>query len=133
MCIRDRLNADKTVGKSPLSVQFKASNSFDRNELGLNFTWTFGTLGSSNQSDTTFTFYEAGEYMVYLKVENTDGFITEDSVAVKVLPNGTPYGGTPISVPGTIQAENYDNGGEGIAYHDMDANNQFYRTGEGVD
>lgn len=127
------LNADKTVGKSPLSVQFKASNSFDRNELGLDFTWTFGTLGSSNQSDTTFTFYEAGEYMVYLKVENTDGFITEDSVAVKVLPNGTPYGGTPISVPGTIQAENYDNGGEGIAYHDMDANNQFYRTGEGVD
>src|ERR1700739_1829909 len=46
----------------------------------------------------------------------------------------TPYGGTPANLPGTIQAENYDNGGEGIAYHDADAANQggAYRT-DGVD
>ncbi|MDM7926038.1 MAG: carbohydrate-binding protein, partial [bacterium] len=46
-----------------------------------------------------------------------------------------PYGGTPRPVPGTVQAENYDAGGEGVAYHDADAANQGgrHRTGEGVD
>jgi hypothetical protein len=39
-------------------------------------------------------------------------------------PDGpTPFSGTPIALPGTIQAENYDKGGEGIAYHDTTAGN----------
>jgi hypothetical protein len=29
----------------------------------------------------------------------------------------TPYGGTPHPIPGVIQAEDFDNGGEGVAYH----------------
>jgi hypothetical protein len=33
------------------------------------------------------------------------------------------YGRTPWAIPGTIQNENYDNGGEGIGYHDSDAAN----------
>ena len=47
----------------------------------------------------------------------------------------TPYGGTPWPIPGTIQAENYDNGGQGVAYNDSDPINQGgqYRTTEGVD
>jgi hypothetical protein len=28
-----------------------------------------------------------------------------------------PYGGTPAAVPGTVQAANYDTGGQGVAYH----------------
>jgi hypothetical protein len=35
----------------------------------------------------------------------------------------TPYTGTPAAIPGTIQAENYDNGGEGVAYHDTTSGN----------
>jgi beta-glucanase (GH16 family) len=27
-----------------------------------------------------------------------------------------PYGGTPAAIPGTVQAENYDTGGQGVAY-----------------
>jgi hypothetical protein len=38
-------------------------------------------------------------------------------------PGSTPYSGTPIAVPGPIQAEHYDKGGEGIAYHDTTAGN----------
>ena len=47
----------------------------------------------------------------------------------------TPYSGTALKVPGTIQAENFDNGGEGIAYHDTEAANQGnqYRPADGVD
>ena len=39
----------------------------------------------------------------------------------------TAYGGTTAAIfaatPTTIQAENYDNGGQGVAYHDVEANN----------
>ncbi len=47
----------------------------------------------------------------------------------------TPYTGTPISIPGTFEAENYDKGGEGVAYHDTASANDgaVYRTSEGVD
>lgn len=48
----------------------------------------------------------------------------------------SPYGnnGDNWSLPGQIEAENYDNGGEGIAYHDADTLNQGgqYRS-DGVD
>src|SRR5207237_8050362 len=52
-------------------------------------------------------------------------------------PSQTPFGGTPISVgasAATIQAEDFDNGGEGIAFHDVDAGNTggAYRS-TGVD
>jgi hypothetical protein len=37
---------------------------------------------------------------------------------------GTPFGGTRASLPGTVQAENFDDGGESVAYHDSDNVNQ---------
>jgi N-acetyl-anhydromuramyl-L-alanine amidase AmpD len=60
-------------------------------------------------------------------------------IADATTPAQTPFGGTPIGVgssPVTIQAENYDKGGEGVAYHDLDAANLgggVFRTTEGVD
>ena len=38
-------------------------------------------------------------------------------------PTPTPYSGTAVALPGTWQAEDFDNGGEGLAYHDADAAN----------
>jgi hypothetical protein len=35
----------------------------------------------------------------------------------------SPYGGTPVALPGTIQAENFDEGGQGVAYSDTTAGN----------
>jgi hypothetical protein len=42
----------------------------------------------------------------------------------------TPYSGSPIALPGKIEAENYDRGGEGVAYHDTTAGNNtgLYRS-----
>lgn len=34
-----------------------------------------------------------------------------------------PYGGVAAAIPGTVQAEDYDLGGEGVAYHDTDVGN----------
>ncbi len=43
--------------------------------------------------------------------------------------------GVAWAIPGTIQAENFDLGGETVAYHDVETTNQGgqYRTGDGVD
>jgi hypothetical protein len=47
----------------------------------------------------------------------------------------SPYKGVPFAVPGLIQAEDFDNGGEGVAYHDLVPGNAsgLYRTNAGVD
>src|SRR5207237_9055564 len=53
--------------------------------------------------------------------------------ACKVGP--MPYSGVPIAIPGILEAENFDFGGEGIAYHDNTPGNQGgqYRLSEDVD
>ena len=45
-----------------------------------------------------------------------------------------PYGGTPAAIPGTVQAENYDTGGQGVAYNVTSTNgtDNGYRS-DGID
>src|SRR5439155_8867029 len=38
-------------------------------------------------------------------------------------PSSTPFGGTPMAIPGLIEAENVDEGGAGIAYNDLSPGN----------
>ncbi len=51
------------------------------------------------------------------------------------LSASTPFSGSPTNVSGIIEAENYDLGGEGVAYHDTTPTNlgNAYRTTEAVD
>ena len=50
-------------------------------------------------------------------------------------PVSTPFNGTPAPLPGIVQAENFDNGGQGVAYFDSTAGNSGggYRTTDNVD
>jgi len=52
-----------------------------------------------------------------------------------VPPPQTPYLEAPQTIPGTVQAEYFDSGGEGVGYHDSDSANLGgqLRPGEGVD
>jgi hypothetical protein len=45
------------------------------------------------------------------------------------------FGGVPAAIPGTVEAEDYDIGGEGLTYHDSDGVNTpgGYRPSDGVD
>lgn len=43
---------------------------------------------------------------------------------VRRLLASTPFSGTPMAIPGSIEAEHYDLGGEGVAYHDTTSGNQ---------
>jgi hypothetical protein len=48
----------------------------------------------------------------------------------------TPYGGTAVALPGTVQAENFDEGGAGVAYSDTSATNeggQYRSTGVDIE
>ena len=54
--------------------------------------------------------------------------------------DGRPFGGVPIALPGMVEAENFNDGGEGVAYHDTtpanEGNARYRRTEsgeEGVD
>ncbi len=81
--------------------------------------------------ETTYTYrliaYNAG---------GSSGFSNESDAVTRLCPNGqSPYGGQPWPVPGSIEAEDFDEGGEGVAYHDArpgNVNGQ-YRPSEGVD
>ncbi|WP_157856315.1 discoidin domain-containing protein [Actinacidiphila yeochonensis] len=68
-------------------------------------------------------------------VNNSSGFTATLSGNTwgAAAPEG-PYGGTAAAVPGTVQAENYDTGGQGVAYSVTSVNGQAngYRA-DGVD
>ena len=81
---------------------------------------------------------ERGTYTITAIATNAEG--KENVSAKKTLKvNGqrTPYSGVAIALPGTIQAENFDRGGEGMTFHDTDDNREgdaaSYRTDGGID
>ncbi|MCR4915735.1 MAG: endo-1,4-beta-xylanase [Prevotella sp.] len=81
---------------------------------------------------------EKGTYTITAIATNAEG--KENVSAKKTLKvNGkrTPYSGSPIALPGTVQAENFDRGGEGMTFHDTDDNREgdaaSYRTDGGID
>ena len=79
---------------------------------------------------TCFKWYE--EYSKMLPV--CDGSSSTTQPVVEKKPRG-PYNGTAATIPGKIEAEDFDEGGEGDAYHDEEEENQGggARLDEGVD
>ncbi len=81
---------------------------------------------------------QAGNYKITCTAYSSTGLTAaSDTVNISVGSNAStsPYGGTPAKIPGTIEAENYDLGGQGNAYNDSDSKNNggIYRPAEGVD
>jgi len=82
--------------------------------------------------DTTppFTFawnnVPAGDYALSAVATDDDGAsAAAEAVLVHVVepPPSLPFGGNAAPIPGLIEAENFNQGGEGIAYHDVTAGN----------
>lgn len=66
----------------------------------------------------------------------SDGKSYERQGSFTAYPPRSTYASQPLSLPGTLQAELYDKGGDGVTYHDNDSQNQGdagFRTSEGVD
>jgi hypothetical protein len=78
----------------------------------------------------------AGQHTLILDQDN-GGFNIHDitfGAATSTGPGEAPYGGTAAAVPGTVQAANYDTGGQGVAYNVTSVNGtaNSYRS-DGVD
>ena len=77
-----------------------------------------------------------GSYPLKAIVYTHDGKTYQREGSFTAYNPRSTYGSQPIAIPGTLQAENYDKGGDGVTYHDNDSQNQgdaSFRTSEGVD
>ena len=79
----------------------------------------------------------AGGYTLTARATDNSGATGNSSaVNITVGPQGqSPYLGAPVPLPGQVFAANFDLGGEGSAYRDLDSTNNggAYRPTEGVD
>lgn len=67
----------------------------------------------------------AGNYLMLAKATDNIGSTTTSAArTIRIINGEASYTGFPQQVPGTIQVEDFDGGGEGVAYHDSDAANQ---------
>jgi hypothetical protein len=74
-----------------------------------------GSINVSPSATTTYTLIAEGEGGTAVSTAT----LTVSSSAGA----GTPYGGTPAAVPGTIEAERFNEGGANVAYRDTSAGN----------
>src|SRR5207245_7423153 len=74
------------------------------------------TIGWTNVS--------AGNYLLTARATDNIGNTTTSAArTIRVINGEASFTGFPQAVPGTIQAEDFDGGGEGVAYHDTDTSN----------
>ncbi|UKK53821.1 endo-1,4-beta-xylanase [Prevotella sp. E2-28] len=97
-------------------------------------------IGTVTKSPDTLQYVPTakGSYSIVAIATNSEGKSkTSSKKTLKVNGKRIPYKSTPIVLPGIIQAENFDKGGEGFTFHDKDSQNEgdaSYRTdNEGLD
>jgi len=98
-------------------------------------------IGTDNTSlyNISWTPTIAGTYSITANVTDNSGNVTtSNAVSISVRDTQSPYGGTPASIPGTIQFENFDLGGQDSAYYDSSPGSDVtpvvnFRTTEDVD
>jgi PKD repeat protein len=130
--ITSSLTASGTVG-SAFTYTIAATNSptsFNATGLpsGLSVNTSTGVISGTPTA--------AGTSNVTISATNAGGTGSATLALTVNAAGSTPYNGAPFNIPGTIVVSQYDNGGEGVAYHDTDAVNHAsstYRPGEGVD
>ncbi len=122
-----------TSGTAPLVVQFTDTST----GAITGYAWDFNNDGTpdSTARNSTWTYASAGTYTVNLTVigpggsddEVKTGYITVTEPTTTATPTPTPTQAgpfKPLSIPGRIEAEDYDLGGEGVAYHDTTPGNE---------
>lgn len=102
------------------------------NAVYSNLTWTSSNSSIATVDNSGFvTIINTGEVAIEASIDG--GEIT--SVCNIVVPTNEPYGGTARPIPGLIEGEHYDVGGQGIAYNDNETKQGFlsYRPEDNVD
>jgi GH35 family endo-1,4-beta-xylanase len=126
-------NADFTA-PATITISANASDS-DGTITNVQFYNGNTLLGSDATAPYSFTWsgVVAGTYTITARATDNGG-ATTTSAAITITVSGsvpqTPYGGTPALIPGIIEAENYDLGGQGVAFNETTPGNSgnAYRT-----
>lgn len=114
--------ADITSGETPLTVQFEASASSDKESSSLTYSWVFNDGTSSSSASPSKTFTTAGNYTATLTVTDADNAsttaevinITATSPAVNLAPvavitNDVSTGKVPLEVNFDASSSTDDN------------------------
>ena len=131
----------QTTFTAPATVPFDvAAADADGTISNINFYIDAATATFHEEWTAPYTFEQifdkAGTYTIKAVVYDNDGNTAQDVITIKVNVAQGPYGGTAAAVPGKIEFENYDLGGNGFAYKDDAATNSggaTFRTDEDVD
>jgi len=130
--------ATPTLGDAPLSVQFDATSAAPGDGATItSYAWDFEDDGVVDATGATVShiYQDSGTHSARLTVTDSLGQ-TDSQTRIIHASAQAPYGnnGLPHPIPGRIEGENYDLGGQGVAYSDLDPENQGgkYRE-EGVD
>jgi GH18 family chitinase len=134
--------ANNATYTAPASISITANASdADGSVTKVEFYNGGALIGTDNTSPYAFnwTNVSAGTYSITAKATDNLGLTTTTpAISVKVNPVAvpqSPYKGSPIAIPGTVEAEDYDLGGQGVAFNEVTATNEggAYRTTEPVD
>lgn len=122
-------NGNTFTTDETISLMATASDP-DGNIVGVSFYEGDNLLTTVNTAPYTYELsgLQPGTYMLNAEAFDTDGLSTVSaSVSITVLGVQEPYNGTPHLIPGRIEIEEYDMGGESVAYHE--ANNDGNQGG----
>jgi len=113
-------DADGSVSKVEFFV--------DDNLIGADTTSPFGFIWSNAP---------AGIYVLTARATDNVGLTRLSApVGISVVAGQAPFYGVPQTIPGIVQTEDFDGGGEGVAYHDSDTpnnGNQYRATNVDVE
>lgn len=130
------LNASESMVSAPATISLDVKTS----ENGIkkaDFYLDGDLIGSSDATPYTLAFEitAPGTYDFQAVLTNNEGKAIESNIA-RVVASG-PYEGVAQNIPGKLEVERYDVGGEGSTYHDEDgvyeSTECTFRNDEGVD
>lgn len=117
---------DQFTINSEGTISFSATASDpDGNIIGVSFYEGDNLLTTVNTAPYVYEWsgMDPGVYTLSAEAFDTDGLSTKsDAVVVNVLGIRKPYTGSLLPIPGKIEAEAYDLGGEGVGFHEANTN-----------
>jgi len=131
-----------TTFNAPATVNFTATASSTAGNITKVAFYNGNTkLGEKTSSPFTYSWTNvaAGSYTITAEAtDNRGNTARSEAVTVRVFAPQTPYGGTAHAIPGKIEFEHFDEGGNGNAYYDTSPGSEVspqpnFRTNEDVD
>ena len=131
---------DDQIFENNTTINIKANVSFSGTLNRVDFYQDNVHIGEAVEPPYEMNWYDVmpGKYTITAVALTDQGYeAVSEAVNIQIGSEWDlfPYQGYPANIPGIIEAENFDLGGSGKAYHDSDAGNNggLYRTGENVD